>query len=81
MNLGIGAATNIEQIRRPVLHEFGHALGCIHEHQSPVAGIQWNEPVVIRTYALDGWDEATVRKNVFEKLSQSEMSLLLIFSL
>lgn len=26
-----------------VLHEFGHALGFIHEHQSPANGIQWNK--------------------------------------
>ena len=25
-----------------VLHEFGHTLGMIHEHQSPAGGIQWN---------------------------------------
>jgi hypothetical protein len=70
MNLGIGTATSIEHIRRPVIHEFGHALGCIHEHQSPAASvIQWNEPAVIRSYALGGWDEATVRHNVFGKYS------------
>ena len=28
-----------QEIRRTVLHEFGHALGFIHEHQSPAAGI------------------------------------------
>jgi hypothetical protein len=74
MNLGLGTATNIEQIRRPILHEFGHALGCIHEHQSPVAAIQWNEPAVLRTHALGGWDEATVRHNIFGKYSQSEIT-------
>ncbi|MDQ2992969.1 MAG: hypothetical protein M3R30_09160, partial [Candidatus Eremiobacteraeota bacterium] len=31
-----------------VLHEFGHALGLVHEHQSPDAGIDWN-----RTAAYD----------------------------
>ena len=25
-----------------VMHEFGHALGLKHEHQSPNANIQWN---------------------------------------
>lgn len=75
MNLGIGTATTIEQVRRPVIHEFGHALGCIHEHQSPAASvIHWNEPVVIRSYALGGWDEATVRKNVFGTYSSGTVT-------
>lgn len=74
MHLGIGAAHNLEHIRRPVIHEFGHALGCIHEHQSPAADIQWNEPIVIRSHSLGGWDEATVRHNVFFKYTQSEIT-------
>jgi len=74
MNLGIGAAMNIEKIRRPVLHEFGHALGCIHEHQSPVSAIQWNEPATIKAFAKGGWDEATVRHNIFGKYSHSEIT-------
>jgi Matrixin len=35
-----------------VLHEFGHALGMIHEHQNPTNPIQWNEQEVIA--ALSG---------------------------
>lgn len=74
MNLGIGLATSTEQIRRPILHEFGHALGCIHEHQSPAANIKWNEQVVIRTYAQGGWDEPTVRENLFKKYSSGTIT-------
>jgi hypothetical protein len=29
-------------IKRQVLHEFGHALGCVHKHCSPGADIHWN---------------------------------------
>ena len=50
-----------------VLHEFGHALGLIHEHQNPVGGIQWNRPQVYRD--LSGspnfWDTATIDHNMF----------------
>jgi len=54
-----------------ILHEFGHAIGLGHEHQNPLGGIPWNEPVVIQD--LSGppnyWDEATIRRNVFAKYS------------
>ena len=30
-----------------ILHEFGHAIGLAHEHQSPLGGLLWNEPVVL----------------------------------
>jgi serralysin len=55
------------QARRIVLHEFGHALGLIHEHQNPHANIQWNKPVVHRHYARQGWSKKTVDHNLFEK--------------
>jgi hypothetical protein len=29
------------------VHEFGHALGLIHEHQNPNRAIQWNRDAVI----------------------------------
>ena len=32
-----------ERRRRLVLHEFGHALGLIHEHQSPAFPYQWKK--------------------------------------
>lgn len=38
--------TREEELCRVVLHEFGHALGCVHEHQSLAAKIEWNEEQV-----------------------------------
>jgi hypothetical protein len=68
MNLGLGQVMSDSEFKRVVLHEFGHALGCIHEHQSPMGTIDWNEQVVIRTMrSLAGWDEATIRKNILNK--------------
>ena len=51
-----------------MLHEFGHALGCLHEHQSPVAGINWDKPAVYEyCEALNPpWDKEYVDKNIFE---------------
>lgn len=38
------------QARGLVLHEFGHALGLVHEHQSPAAGVPWNKPAAYRYF-------------------------------
>jgi hypothetical protein len=63
-----------EEYASVVLHEFGHALGCVHEHMSPAADIKWNKQVVYRDLAgpPNYWDKATVDRNVFEKYSASQ---------
>lgn len=57
-----------DAIRRVVLHEFGHALGLIHEHQNPKGGIAWNEPAVIEELSgpPNNWDEQAIRHNVLD---------------
>ncbi|MFK8068069.1 MAG: pre-peptidase C-terminal domain-containing protein [Gammaproteobacteria bacterium] len=56
-------------------HEFGHAIGLVHEHQNPEGGIEWNEDVVIRDLGgpPNNWDEATVRHNVLNKYSADQI--------
>ncbi len=63
-----------EEIRRVVLHEFGHALGCIHEHESPVAGIPWDREAVYRDYAEapNFWTPDEVDAQLFTRYSESE---------
>jgi hypothetical protein len=57
-----------DELTRVVLHEFGHALGLIHEHQNPEGGIEWNEPAVIADLSgpPNNWDEQTIRSNVLD---------------
>lgn len=51
--------------RQVVLHEFGHALGMIHEHTSPMAHIPWNEEAVLEYYQRRyGWPEERIRSNI-----------------
>lgn len=50
--------------RRTILHEFGHALGLLHEHQNPRAKIKWNEQAVTAYLARSGMDEQQTRENV-----------------
>lgn len=54
------------EIARVVLHEFGHALGLIHEHQNPEGGIDWNREEVYRFYQgpPNHWTREEVDVNV-----------------
>lgn len=74
MNLGcFNAHSGSDYIRRVVLHEFGHALGFIHEHQSPASQIKWDKERVYLELGgpPNNWDRAMVEKNLFDRYSET----------
>lgn len=60
-----------------ILHEFGHMLGMIHEHQTPNGNpIAWNKAAV--NAALSGppnfWDQATIDHNMYARYDVSQIN-------
>lgn len=57
-----------------VLHEFGHAMGMVHEHQNPKGEpIVWNKDVIYQTLQqTNGWDKETTDHNMFKKYGDAE---------
>ena len=75
MNFGwlTPASTDLD-VQRVVLHEFGHALGLIHEHQNPGGGIKWNKKQV--TADLSGpphnWTAKQLDTHMFKAYTKKE---------
>ena len=74
MQLGwLTELTQDSEIRRVTLHEFGHALGLLHEHQHPEGGIHWDREQVFAHYKrTSGWSEAQTETNVLAGVSGSQ---------
>ncbi len=72
MNFGwFDKSTSSEEFRRTTVHEFGHMLGMIHEHQHPTHGILWNRPAVYEAYEKSmGWSKLMVDTQVFGQYSE-----------
>ena len=74
MNYGWLTPTTADQeYARVVLHEFGHSLGCIHEHESPAGGIKWNKEQVYKDLMgpPNNWPKSQVDSNMFQRYAAS----------
>lgn len=62
---------NEAELKRVVMHEFGHALGLLHEQSYPGA-VKWKKTDSVYNYYREtqGWDRAKVDFNVFEMSNQ-----------
>lgn len=77
MNFGwLRDDTSDTEYERVVVHEFGHALGAIHEHQNPKGGIQWNLPAVYAYFAgpPNNWSKEDTDNNVVGKYSVDQLN-------
>lgn len=73
MNFGwLRGDTANDEYERVVVHEFGHALGLIHEHQQPDENLLWDKDAVYRAFSgpPNYWSTADIDSNILEKYSQ-----------
>lgn len=59
-----------------IIHEFGHVLGLIHEHQNPNGkSIQWDDSKVYEwAKQTQGWDTQTTYHNIIERYKTDQVN-------
>ncbi len=76
MNLGWATMDASDEVfDSVVIHEFGHALGLLHEHNHPDARIEWDKSAVIADLGGEpnNWDRDTIDRNVFARFQASQV--------
>jgi hypothetical protein len=68
MNLGwLQVDSPLDEAEAVVLHEFGHVLGLLHEHNHPDPAFSWNKEAVYKTFTgpPNSWSKETVNEHIF----------------
>jgi hypothetical protein len=73
INFGwLSDSLNEKDFKQVVLHEFGHAIGLIHEHQSPIAKIKWIKDYVYNYFSFHyKWSKSDVDRNIFQEFEKT----------
>ena len=72
-----GATMNLGWFDVPTtIHEFGHVLGMIHEHQNPSGKkIMWDKKKVFEwAKETQGWSEETTKENIIDKYDKKSIN-------
>ena len=75
MNYGwLADDTDEAEYRRVVLHEFGHTLGAIHEHQNPAVSLKWDTKAVYKYFSgpPNNWSKADIDSNILSRYSKTQ---------
>ena len=69
MNFGWDLTRREEEVDTAI-HEIGHTLGFPHEHQNPIAGIEWDEEAVYRALGRppNNWSRQRTFYNILRKI-------------
>lgn len=61
---------------RTIMHEFGHVLGMIHEHQNPLGEpIKWDESYIYDwAKKSQGWDQETTYNNIIKPYNVNDIN-------
>jgi serralysin len=78
MNFGwLHANSSDAELERVVLHEFGHALGLVHEHQHPAGGMKWDRAAVYADLS-PRWSYEKIDHNMFDTIDPAEAAMTML---